>query len=344
MKLVQTSKGYALEITSKPLNKRQQAQLARMLTTDRLDRALNWLGSFSGKRAYSVVNRFVSHKVDALADKPVGDVLRKMKLQIDASSYAAHRPLHKSDDWIGVEIECFVPFSAVYPEPLDDSSNYSSDRARYYLFQRVEAAKIVRCSVKYDSSISVPDADYFSCEVTVLTRLSRPDNLRQLCTLLNSLGAKVNKSCGLHVHLDARHLTSEQVKAKGVNFERALPVMLSMVPKSRRSNTYCKPSVSNLNGSRYYAVNLTAFYKYKTVEIRLHSGTTDFTKIYNWAVLMTSIFKASGVRKRCVDLNELTEYVRIPESVLEYAQRRIDLFNDAADVPTSIRDNDAAEA
>lgn len=340
MKLVQTNKGYSLEITSRPLNKRQQVQLARMLTTDRLDRAINWLGSLNGKRAYTVVNRFASRENDTLANKPTGDVLRKFKFQTNTSYSAVHQPLNRHDDWIGIEIECFVPLSAVYL----DEADHSSDRARDYLRQRIEAAKIVRCSVKYDGSLSVPDSAYFSCEVTVLTRLSRPDNLRQLCSLLNSLGAKVNKSCGLHVHLDARHLNSDQVKAKGVNFERALPVMLSMVPKSRRSNTYCKPSVSNLNGSRYHAVNLTAFSKYKTVEVRLHSGTTDFTKIFNWAVLMTSIFKASRVRKRCADLNELTEFVRIPETLLEYSQRRIDLFNDATDVPTLFQDNDAAEA
>jgi hypothetical protein len=36
-------------------------------------------------------------------------------------------------------------------------------------------------------------------------------------------------------------------------------------------------------GSRYYAMNLQAMFQHGTVEFRLHSGTTDFAKIRNWA-------------------------------------------------------------
>ena len=55
---------------------------------------------------------------------------------------------------------------------------------------------------------------------------------------LNSMGATVNKSCGLHVHLDQRgNLEPEKTFQKLV---RSLGLLYTVVPKSRRENTYCK--------------------------------------------------------------------------------------------------------
>ena len=59
-----------------------------------------------------------------------------------------------------------------------------------------------------------------------------------------------------------------------------LHAMRELVPASRRANDFCKFGVSE--GHRYHAVNFTAFAKYQTLEVRLHSGTTDYTKVLAW--------------------------------------------------------------
>jgi len=56
------------------------------------------------------------------------------------------------------------------------------------------------------------------------------------------------------------------------------------VPASRRGNQYCDFGISIRD--RYKAVNVCAFNKHSTIEIRLHSGTTDYTKIISWIRLL----------------------------------------------------------
>jgi hypothetical protein len=146
----------------------------------------------------------------------------------------------------------------------------------------------------------------------------------------------------MHVHLDARHLDAKAVKAIGAKFKKVLPVMGKMVPESRRENSFCRLDVSGLTGSRYFAVNLTAFKKYRTVEIRLHSSTTDFNKIIQWATLLSCVFKAEKIKAVCHDLNTLTEYVRLPEETLEYLTQRIDLFSGGS-TPARFADNDSTQ-
>ena len=45
---------------------------------------------------------------------------------------------------------------------------------------------------------------------------------------------------------------------------------------------------------RYYMINGTALKKYKTIEVRLHSGTTNFNKIKNWVELLKGIVKSEA--------------------------------------------------
>jgi len=195
--------------------------------------------------------------------------------------------------------------------------------------------------VKSDGSIQAPEG-YFAVEITVLTRFKNPANLKSVCLILQGLKATVNKSCGMHIHLDARHLTSREVKKIGQRFAKALPVMLAMVPTTRRNNTYCKASVSDLKGGRYYAVNLTSFNKYKTVEIRLHSSTTDFEKIMNWANLIQAI-STSEIKKECNSVNELTDFVKLPENLVEYISQRTSLFSPTSECSSQYLDNDSTD-
>lgn len=361
LKVKQDKNSITLTIPTNLKNARQRHTLNGMIESNDVSKVVAYLSSFNGKQARLNIERFESHGTDKLARKDVGSIYERFERMLRTN--VNHTPIDSKTDYFGVEIECCIPRAAVNDTTrecdscggsgvqYDDDENETecndcdgsgrigrSGNLTSGLAEMFREEKIKLSSIKNDSSIEVPDDSYFAIEITVLTRLSDSSNLERACKLLNRIGAKVNKSCGLHIHIDARHLTSDQVKASGRRFARALPVLLSMVPQSRRDNHFCRPSVSTLKGSRYHAVNLTAFSKYKTIEVRLHSSTTDFSKIMLWTRLLLAIH-TSNLSKNCATINELCEYVSIDENLVEYISQRTALFN-----PTSLAEARAADA
>jgi len=367
-----TPTGLTIDIETGKRSEKQLHAIKSMLNAGDVSTLIKYLKSLKGSRhPYIDVPRFKSSGEDKLESKRSNTFLHMFERMLDTDTQ--HSPLDKNRSWIGVEIECCVPYSSVGVSEecvecdgtgtlytCDDDGNEAdshccdrcdgsgifrgrsnSDRFEA-LGKMFQSERIKYINVKSDGSISAPDG-FFAVEITVLTRLDRPDNLKKACELLNKIGAKVNKSCGLHVHLDARHLGTSDVKKIGVKFERALPVLAAMVPPTRRSNTYCALSVSGLKGGRYHAVNLTAYRKFRTIEIRLHSSTTDFQKIIHWAKLLSAIFNASKIPRIVSNLNDLTDFVSIPEDTLEYCAQRTALFSPEPVCAPEYRDNDSSD-
>lgn len=135
--------------------------------------------------------------------------------------------------------------------------------------------------------------------------------LMKVCKVLRQCGAKVNRTCGTHVHINARNFTIEQWKRIYINYARLEKVIDKMMPTSRRGNTnqYCKgfTSITNyesrintastldgiaggvFNGSRYWKVNPQSYSRHNTVEFRQHSGTTDFIKLATWIRFLSNL-------------------------------------------------------
>jgi hypothetical protein len=55
----------------------------------------------------------------------------------------------------------------------------------------------------------------------------------------------------------------------------------------RRSSQ--KRDKNDVNGNRYQAMNIVAWWVHGTVEFRLHSGTVDFVKIHNWSITLANL-------------------------------------------------------
>ena len=132
-------------------------------------------------------------------------------------------------------------------------------------------------------------------EVRINMQWGKVDRLYETCAKLKKSGAAVNKSCGLHVHLDSRHLTARGEATRRARLVAALPWLLELVPESRRNNSFCLPNVPGRAGrhGRYSAINPTSFRKHRTTEIRLGSGTMDPDKVLNWATLLHYISDSS---------------------------------------------------
>lgn len=135
--------------------------------------------------------------------------------------------------------------------------------------------------VTSDGSIERTSANPCANEVrALLTRSELEPRLFRLCEKFKTLGLTVNRSCGLHVHFDMRGRRLEEVTKIAKRADKWLRALQELVPTSRRENRYCRFGVSTRD--RYHAVNLCSFSKFETLEIRLHSGTVDYSKTLAW--------------------------------------------------------------
>lgn len=183
---------------------------------------------------------------------------------------------------IGVEIECFMPLSR--------------HALKQIAFEDDVKIKDAKCGE--DGSVRAVYG-YSPYEFRILTNINDFSNLKALVNFLDRNRARVNASCGLHVHLDFRHFDALPLNAAN-NLKNALPLLKAMVPKGRRENSYCKNELSLSGGAKYSAINASHFDTSKTIEVRLHSGTTNYDKIVNWVQVLYSIAFYNGT----LDLGE----------------------------------------
>ena len=124
-------------------------------------------------------------------------------------------------------------------------------------------------------------------------------------------GATVNKQCGLHVHLGADEYGTEGIAHLVWNWNLAHRTIGALVAKSRLNNRFCVPvsfseldsqcehvrngNISNigLNG-RYRSLNLNAYAQHGTVEVRLHHGTLNGSKVKAWAEFVSAMARYSS--------------------------------------------------
>lgn len=125
------------------------------------------------------------------------------------------------------------------------------------------------------------------------------EELEKVCWVLDLCNAKVNDTCGLHVHMDAAEFDLSTWKNLILTYKRLEGVIDNFMPNSRRNNHYCKALTAITENSikharnigelraaffhnRYHKVNLEAYARHRTVEFRQHGGSTNFTKMSAW--------------------------------------------------------------
>lgn len=155
------------------------------------------------------------------------------------------------------------------------------------------------------------------------------ENIRVAVDVLSQLGCTVNRTCGLHVHVDAGDLTVRDMKRVAKRYAAFETEIDRLHPESRRANQYCnrlngwaswpesdfdnapaaehwsdavRTFVSHLHrtghgwSSRYHKVNLTSFLVHRTVEFRQHSGTVEPAKVLAWVRFCVAFVESSRYR------------------------------------------------
>lgn len=170
--------------------------------------------------------------------------------------------------------------------------------------------------------------------------------LRDVCDCLRSAWAQVNTSCGLHVHLDAADLDVENLKIALANWIAAQDVTDTLVSRSRRQTTqgYCKrydPSTTSLLRDartiddviirirdRYRTLNVMAYTRHKTLEVRQHQGSVEFPKIAAWVAFCQHMLNVALAERRTLTTEEvadrgaLFEAIGLPQNTRAFLNRR----------------------
>lgn len=136
------------------------------------------------------------------------------------------------------------------------------------------------------------------------------EQVTEMCEALKSAKARVNKTCGLHVHVDARDFSKGDLAKVIMYWPKVQTALFRKVSKYRKHSRWCNPRQLHSDqylidscknspeeklfkhnlisyvgglGERYSALNLQALQKHHTFENRMHQATLDPEKIIKWA-------------------------------------------------------------
>ncbi len=176
-------------------------------------------------------------------------------------------------------------------------------------------------SWKITTDGSINGTETFELVSPVLSGEQGLEDLKKVCQVLKRKNAKINKSCGLHVHVEVADFQVNDWKNLLINYLVLENEIDSFLPVSRRSNNnnFCKSlklstleqaktKIQNCStlvdmqtqvyNNRYYKVNLHSYRKFRTVEFRHHAGSVEFEKISNWVLFvmrLTNFSKEKGI-------------------------------------------------
>lgn len=219
----------------------------------------------------------------------------------------------------GVEIECYTP-SGLYGTDIAALVTRTGIDCRneVYNHQRRTWWKVVT-----DGSLR----NYQHGIELVSPILSGPEGfaqVRKVCEVLETSRCKINKSCGLHVHVGINEeiRTAQNAILLYDHFEDAIDSF--MAPSRRKSASgFALPSKSYVrdvagrtfnnmldliraygqhpeHGARthfrYRKANLLSWLQHKTIEFRQHQGTIDADRTENWLKLCLRIVLAARQR------------------------------------------------
>lgn len=181
------------------------------------------------------------------------------------------------------------------------------------------------CAAVHDGSL--PESGY-EINTAPAKGNSFTKQINEICDVLDSANATVDRKCGLHVHIDCRDMRYYDLRKLLYVYCKIEQDLFSMISPRRTNNTYCeklngkfyeplsrkmehnapkewKRSLlqtyygtnigrgefrkQKYNQNRYYALNVHSWFYRGTIEFRHHHGTVEATAILNWANICHTI-------------------------------------------------------
>lgn len=226
----------------------------------------------------------------------------------------------------GIEMEFF--------SPLDNTSLRHELRKVGFVVQegRAKNHSYKNWTLTEDESLDynhrserVPHEEYIDMLphelVSPILDTTNPEDIkavRRIALALQTLGCRVNKTCGLHVHVDTDGLSVQDVLNVFNRYTKFEPIIDSMLGTTRRANRSrfakpCKgikldntvttfhelidtmkfPRNTTSSTERYFKVNLLSLDELGTIEFRQHNGSINSQTIINWVLFLTQFVEAS---------------------------------------------------
>ena len=250
----------------------------------------------------------------------------------------------------GIEIEMTEKkrkrASEIVAMHFESVSEYEGGSYRSYSVKDTEGRK---WKVVYDSSITpqigsrrISDIDYKVELVSPICRYDDIEDIQQIVRKLRKDGhAKVNDSCGIHIHVDASPHDARSLRnITNIMYSKEELIYKALQVQGARERRYCqkveesfiqklnksKPkdlnklkslwyngdiyrSRSHYDNSRYHALNLHSVFQKGTIEFRLFNGTLHAGEIKSYiqfclAISHQALTQSKASRRKTHSTNE----------------------------------------
>jgi hypothetical protein len=229
-------------------------------------------------------------------------------------------------------------------------------RAKMYDKISTPFSRITGIVIGDDSSILTTFSDEISFEfktpiIHSIVHKNKYD-VTDFCTFLHYLNEKefkVNSRCGTHIHLDAQKILPE-VLYKIAEFFQINNKLIheNFIHPDRCNSTYCNKRserelknikrilvskkvsagkmIVYLDGdeSKYFDINFTNLYVYRTIEFRLLHGTLNPEEILNWVAFL---FKTIDFCKNSRTIRKFSSFNSLKEALNCHSIKRFSDFN-----------------
>jgi biotin operon repressor len=217
----------------------------------------------------------------------------------------------------GIEMEYFAPGNFL-PYAIDSTVTHLGNAGIVaHSSGRIQRTAAPTWSVKPDGSLD----RNLGVELVspILKDLRGRENVRQVMTAAQAIGLQVNPRCGIHVHVDARDLSPQEVAAVAWRFAQFQQNINSNMPPHRNANRYCEPVTRNqtsklwalassttpsnsvadaMSYNRYHTINLQRHADLGTIEFRQLEATHDANRVTAWIAFCVNFVNATVEKMR----------------------------------------------
>lgn len=155
--------------------------------------------------------------------------------------------------------------------------------------------------------------------------------------LLNANQAKVDESCGLHVHHHASDLDDNHLKNLLIVWYKYQDLMYMIADPRRETSQYCRKleesdfrrvvglkrgfAAQVRTWSRYQGLNFESLNRHGTVEFRLLEGTLNTEKVEAWVSLTQRLVLLAKHTKRPIKPNKVKDQVQLLGAITKMLSR-----------------------
>lgn len=218
---------------------------------------------------------------------------------------------------VGIELEFCAPVT-------EHRLAYELSKAGIDKYAQLKEDRSLRPKEKenaFELAILLPETNYKT-------------KLGQIIKILEKYKANAtDRRCGLHIHLDMRNRSHRTVYN---NFIACQGVLLKLIDPKRIDTEFCRAVKSRkwpdeFKGNReerYKTVNAASFYKYRTIEIRMHEGSVNFKAICHWVDILLKIANyKKKLKSNILNLPSLKKRFKLESGLYDYAVDRSGFFS-----------------